>query len=698
MQLKYVALLTLNVLMVPFFDKLIATDTQAVLYKVQTINDVKHLFPQTPEEIESLLIKYSEDYAHAIDDLVKIPEEQRTYLNTVKRLDEIKGLSNLSTFARFLLAVEYTHPDERMRHAAHKAIITIHELNVDKITGNVALYHVLKSYAQNNASSEFLSLEEDYFLNETLQDFKRNGLDLSNSQLEEVKKLSKELVVLKMKFQTNISQDNKTIQVQEDGLEGLSLDFIANLKQDNCYYSIGIDYPTFFYVMENCSNANTRKELYQAFNNRAYPSNRTVLAEVIAKRDKLAKILGFNSYADYDLSNQMVGSVENAENFIYSLLEKAQRKEHLELKEILSDVPENVQLDHEGKLQPWDIMYVKNQFKKNHFNIDEVAISEYFPMDETINGLLDIYQKFFSLTFNKVTIPGFWHEDVQCIETYNAVNDELLGYLLLDLHPRPHKYSHACHIALVPAFCDGNKKNPGVSLVIANLSKPLLNKPSLFKREDMRTFFHEFGHALHALLSRTSIVSFAGTLVKRDFVELPSQMLEQWLFDKEILKQLSCHYKTRLSLPDELIDRMLSIRNYSSGTLTVGQLLSALVSLELFKDGAEKDIDELFMFLHALCKKNIAFDLDNHKYASFDHLMGYGAKYYGYTWSKVFALDLFDTIKKYGLLNAVIGQKYIHDVLSRGGSQDPNVLLKNFLGREPNQNAFLRDMGLTDIN
>lgn len=669
-----------------------------LLYQIQNIDDVQNLFPKTAQDIERLVAEYTKVYIKDLDDLMSIREDDRTYSNTMKRLDELRGLSNLSTIARLLLAIEYTHPQEPMRATAHKALIKIHELNVDRVGSNVDLYKVIKLYANNRAPHENLSAQERYFLGETLADFKKNGLDLPHEELEEVKNLSKELLKLKMSFQSNIAKDNRAIAVSEAGLEGLPLDFINNLKRDNDLFIIGIDYPTFFYVMENCANAQTRKELYRAFNDHAYPANAHVLAEVIEKRDRLAKILGFSCYAAYDLSGQMVKSIENAEKFIFNLLEKGQRKELLEIKEIISRLPDTVQLSDDGKLQPWDLMYVKNQYKKKYFDIDEVKISEYFPMDQTIKGLLTIYEKFFSLTLKQVSVAGLWHEDVKCIEAYDAKNKDLLGYLLLDLHPRQNKYTHACHVSLVPAFYLGSKKNPGVSLVIANLSKPMANKPSLFKREDMRTFFHEFGHALHALLSRTSHVTQAGTLVKRDFVELPSQMLEQWLLDKGILKQLSGHYITGESLPESLIDRILKMRTYSSGSLVVGQLFSALVSLELYKEGAHKNIDEIYMKLHALCKKNSAVDLENHKYASFDHLMGYGAKYYGYMWSKVFALDLFDTIKKQGLLNPNIGQKYIDDVLSKGGSEDPNILLQNFLGREPNQTAFLRDMGLTEFN
>lgn len=230
--------------------------------------------------------------------------------------------------------------------------------------------------------------------------------------------------------------------------------------------------------------------------------------------------------------------------------------------------------------------------------------------------------------------------------------------------------------------------------MIANFPKSTATKPSLLKRGDVQTFFHEFGHALHALLGRTHTASLAGTNVKRDFVEMPSQMLEEWLTDASILKELSCHYVTGKQLPDELIERILSLKHFDSGSFVQRQLMLSLLALELYKDGEHKDIYALYKELFNRTRHFVAYEPEDHMYASFGHLTGYGAKYYGYMWSKVFALDMFDEIKKQGLLNPVIGKKYVTEVLAKGGSQDPDEMLKNFLGREPNQKAFLRDLGL----
>jgi thimet oligopeptidase len=287
-----------------------------------------------------------------------------------------------------------------------------------------------------------------------------------------------------------------------------------------------------------------------------------------------------------------------------------------------------------------------------------------------------------------------WHDDVRLIEVFDK-NNKQLGYLFLDLHPRPNKYTHAAHGNIVPGITlpDGSRL-PVVSVVMANFPKPSKDKPALLMREDVRTFFHEFGHAVHSLLGATQMGSFAGTSVKTDFVEMPSQMLEEWLWDKDILKKISSHYKTGQPLPDGMIENILALKRYDAGNFIARQIMLAKYSLDLHKKGADKDPEKLWFALAEQLLPHLYAGPEYRAYASFGHLTGYGAKYYGYLWSKVFALDLFDTIKKQGLLNPEIGAKYVQEVISKGGSVDPNILLVNFLGRAPSQEAFLKDMGL----
>jgi thimet oligopeptidase len=264
------------------------------------------------------------------------------------------------------------------------------------------------------------------------------------------------------------------------------------------------------------------------------------------------------------------------------------------------------------------------------------------------------------------------------------------------LYPRENKYGHAAHAGVIHSIKQfyGQDNPPSVSFVVANFPKPTVDKPSLLKFDDVSTFFHEFGHAMHAMLGRTNIASFSGTNTKLDFVELPSQILEEWLYNKEILEKVSGHYQTGESLPDTIIDTLIKLKTFSSGAMIQGQIYYARIALAYYAQGADKDVYKIAQNLANTMTKNTIVDSENHFYASFSHLTGYGARYYGYLWSKVFALDIFEQIEKEGLLNAQVGQRYINEVIGKGGSIDPNKLLKNFLGREPNDKAFFKSLGL----
>lgn len=663
--------------------------------QVNSVAAMVALFPTTAHDIKTQTEQAISQAQKAIEILLAVPAHERTYENTAYALDVLGSLSDVAILRSSLSAIEMVSPQEELRSAAHDAVKTINDFWVDAIENNVKVYQALKEYAADGAQQENLTEEQRYFLQKTLEDFKRGGSELPEAKRQEVGALKKELAKLEQEFEVNIAADNKTISVQADDLAGLDQSFIDTLvRAEDGGYILGVDYPTYFNVMDNCSVSQTRKKLYRAFNQRAYPINDANLKLVIAKRDQLAHLLGFESYAQLDLADQMVKTPERAEKFLHDLIKRASAKEQQEFERLVGELPENISLTADGKFNPWDISYIKAQYKKKHFTIDERAIAEYFPMQKTIDGLLDIYKKFFSLEFKEVPVSGLWHDDVRLIEVYDAEKN-FLGYLLLDLYPRPNKFSHACNMTIVSAVItpDG-KRPPAVSLVIANFPKPTAEKPSLLKRDDVNTFFHEFGHALHGLLGRTAVASFSGTSVKRDFVELPSQMLEEWLSDKEIIRNLSSHYITGAQLPEDILNNILRLKHFDSGYFVVRQGFLAQLALDYYKNGAVKDVAALLRDNFIRTLTHTAFDPENHMYASFGHLMGYGAKYYGYLWSKVFALDLFDAIKKEGLLNPVMGKKYVDEVIGKGGSVDPNILLRNFLGREPNQEAFLKDLGL----
>ncbi len=658
--------------------------------------DIIDLFPKTPDEIKKQADAVLVLAQKAVDDIIAVPDEQRTFDNTMRALDTLVAQSDFAIKGATFEIIEYTHPDLAMRDAAHEAIVRLQSWSVDALSNNKQLYNACKTYAQSSVDKEVLSDAEHYFITETLESFERAGLNLPDDELEVVKQLKKEIQLLALNFERAIAQDTSTVIVSKEDLAGLEDEFIATLKRtDNDKYVLGVDYPTYDAVMHRCDVEETRKQLSQAFSNRAYPANESTIQELIAKRDALAKKLGYASYNHLDIADQMAKTPERAESFLKDIIERSRAKEEQEFKALTAKLPTSVTLTAEGKVKPWDLAYLKAAYKKQ-YAIDENKIAEYFPMSKTIDGLLAIYKAFFSLDFHYESLPGLWHEDVMLVKVISQDTQRVIGYLLLDLYPRANKFSHACHAGIIPAFkCgDGTVRAP-LSLVIANFTKPTETKPSLLTRHEVSTFFHEFGHALHAILGATTLASQAGTHVKCDFVELPSQMLEEWLLDKDILRSLSSHYITGQELSDETLDAILMLKNFDSGHFVQTQAFYSLLSLRFFDTGAQKDPHAILTQLFLQLRPYVEFDSTNHFYASFGHLSGYASKYYGYMWSKVFALDIFEKIKEEGLLNPVIGKRYVDCIIGQGGSADPDALLYNFLGRAPNNDAFLRSLGLS---
>jgi thimet oligopeptidase len=660
---------------------------------VSRAQDIPYLFPRSIDEINERLFTCRQEITQIVEGIIALSDSEYTLENTLQAFDRI------SWYYTVLMApvqiTEMVSSSQEMRHAAHEAMASMQASVVDLVHSNVRLYRSIKRFQELYAIQ--LTQEQVYFLQETIKDFERSGLGLPADQLEKVRVLQKELSMLSLDFEKNIATHACALPVTYDELAGLDESFIKQLaRDDQGKYILGCDYPTVTMVMDYCAVASTRKKIYLAFNNRAYPVNMDVLNVMIAKRDELAHILGFESYAAYELDSQMVKSVERAELFLDELTIAAQKKAHQEIVELTKQLPKSVVFAPDDRLYPWDVAFVKAAYKREHLKLDERMVAEYFPLDHTIEQVLHIYEQFLGLTFKRVSVGQLWDDEVISIEAYDAHTHQLLGFLLLDLFPRPNKFTHACQLTVVPAVKKRSEKDtecPAVALVIANLPKPTSEKPALLTYNDVITFFHEFGHSMHALLGRTDFVSVSGTNTKMDFVEMPSQMLEGWMRDFNILKSLGRHYKTGLAMPDDLINSLVSLERFDSGISTVRQIYYAHLSLAFFASGAHKNTQAIAQELYQKLIDYAEWENDSHMQASFGHLTDYGSRYYGYLWSKVFAIDLLDTIKNHGLLNAEIGKKYSTSVIGCGGSKDPNSILKDFLGRAPSQEPFMHDLG-----
>lgn len=656
---------------------------------------VQELFPKTPVELSSRADHAIADARAALAKLLDTPHDARSFETIFGALDHLGA--NLSSVSSTIHAMQMVHPDEAMRTAAAQKIIEIRQFTIDELAHNEAIYTACKELVARDRFLDSLTTEQRLFVEETMRDFRRSGFDLSQEQRKLLAEKEKALSSVNLDFETTINTDRREVVVDESALLGLDPAFIAALPTTAEGKKIlTTDYPIVSAVMESCSVGATREALSRAFASVAYPKNSENLAEMIRLRDEHARILGYSSAAEYDCETAMVKTPGRAHQFLDDLLAKVRPKLDAELIALRAELPEGVSLDAEGRVYPWDWAYIKAQYKLKHHALDEQVVAEYFPAEHTLQGLLDIYEKFFDCRFVQISVPNnaFWHSSVRLIEARRATG-ELLGHLLLDLYPRPAKYSHACQMTLIPALVTPSGLQPAVALVVANFPAESADRPALLKHRDVTTFFHEFGHAIHALFGATSIVGFSGTRVKTDFVELPSQMLEEWMYDPAMLKMVSRHYRTGEPLPDGTIEQIRAARLVDQGDWIVRQVSYSLLSLGVYAAGAQKDIEALKNGIRERCRFYIV-PVVEHNECSFGHLTGYGALYYSYLWSKVFALDLFAKINAEGLVNPAAGARYAQAILAPGGSRDPEDMLREYLGRDPLSDAFFKALGITE--
>lgn len=656
--------------------------------KVFTHNQIQEIFPKTCKEITDLVAQCYQETVRNLDKIIKIPNEQRTFHNTIQAYDTVKN--NFLNVSRTVYSIFMVSPDQQLRTYAQQQALVMDNYEVELFEQNVALYTAINSYVTTNHLHEKLTDDENYFLELIIRNFKNAGVTLSSEQRTKLIELKKEFSNLSAKFQNTISKTNKTILIAPEELAGVPENLLQSLqKTSDGNYLLTDDYITYITIMTTCSISQTRKKLYIFYTNRTYPENMDVLKNMIICKNKIAEILGYKSAAHLALDGTMAQTPEHVEEFLMELSAKTNLLEQQEFETLVENLPSSITRSPDGKLYPWDRTYLMEQYKKNHYRTNEQLIAAYFSLETTVDKMLKLFEKFFDLTFDRKPLKGLWDPNLHLITIYH--HKTVVGYLVLDLFYRANKYHTSCHTSIITSqrLKDGTIK-PGVSLLLTLFSNPGNQQSALLSHNDVSTLFHEFGHSLHALLGAAQFATLSGVQVKRDFVETPSQMLEEWVWDKEILKQMSSHYQTGEPLPDHLITDILSGKNMYGATNAQAQLVYSLMALRFFRDGAHKDLHSIFKEIYQTVKPHDAFCEDTHSYLSFNQFISYDAKYYTYVWSKVFALDLFEEIRKRGLCDPLVGIQLKELIFAPGGSKDPNELLCNFLGRKPSIDAYMQ--------
>lgn len=629
-----------------------------------------------------------------IDWIVAVPNAKRDFDNTLGALDRV--LARLDRETSLTLFMQFVSTDPAVRDAARAADEEVSNWTI-ALGKNEALYKAVNAYAATNPK---LQGEEKRLLEHTLRDYRRAGMDLTPEKRDHLQAIEVELNKLSIEFDQNIAEDETKVACTADELKGLPADVLGRLPRSGDLYLVGMDGPTYGAAQEFCENGETRHKLYIAHKRRGGTRNIRILEKLIKLRAEAAQLLGYKNRVDYEVETRMAKNSETVRKFYDDLIPVVKKKADQDQAELL-EVKRKHTGDPNAVLNVWDYTYYKGVLLKEKYAVDSEKVAEYFPMESVVQGIFDITSKLYGIEYRDVTSKAselgmpIWHPDVKLYEVWDKQTGKLLGRLYTDLYPREAKYNHAACWGLQPRE---EASSPEVHLPLAalvcNFTKPTPDKPSLLPHDEVETFFHEFGHGLHNILTNVKYASFSGTAVARDFVEAPSQMMENWVWNRDVLKAFTKHYKTGEPIPDDLLDGMLAARNVGSGIETEFQLFLGEMD-QAYHTVPSGDVDTTKVMFEVF-EKTLPYQRVPGTFyqASFGHLTGYQGAYYGYLWSLVYAQDMWQRFEELGVLNPEAGRYYREKILAKGGTEDEMDMLKDYLGREPKMDAFLKHLGL----
>lgn len=618
----------------------------------------------------------------AIDRMLAV-ENERTIENTLAPYDE--ALLYLDAAGSQAELMQEVHPNADFRGAAEKISQKVAAFATE-LSLNRAVYDALTTTDLTDADAA-----TSFYVEKTLRDFRLAGVDKTEATRKKIKALRDEIVLIGQEFARHIRDHKDKVIVNDVAeLEGLPADFIAARPPDaEGKIALTIDYPDYVPVISYAKSEHLRKRMYLAFNNRAYPQNLPVLDRLAAKRFELANLLGFETWADYATADKMIGSSAKASDFIGQIVEASGERAAREYRELL----ERKQKDAPGAtaVNRWESAYYTELVGKENYSFDSQTVRPYFPYERVKQGVLDVTGRLFGVTFQPVKDAAVWHPSVECWEMFE--DGKLVGRFYLDMHPRAGKYSHAAQFGVRTGVA--GRQIPEAALVCnfpggAAGSEDKKIEPGLLEYDDVSTFFHEFGHLLHTLFAgRQKWVGVGGIKTEWDFVEAPSQLLEEWTKDAATLQTFARHYQTDEPIPTELVRRMNRANEFGKGLRVRQQMAYARLSLSVYDRPPEKvNTDAL---VKEISEKYSPFPIveDTHFQTSFGHLDGYSAIYYTYMWSLVLAKDMFSAFDRENLLApGGAAARYRRQVLEPGGAKPAEKLVEDFLGRKPNFAAW----------
>ncbi|CAL2076255.1 M3 family metallopeptidase [Tenacibaculum sp. 190524A05c] len=652
-----------------------------------------------------------EHYKTAIEEAIAIAKkeinqivensETPSFQNTTVALDSTG--EKLDRITSIFFNLNSAETNEEIQKIAKEISPWLSEFKNDMILNADLFKRVKAVYDQKESLT--LTPEEDMLLEKQYKGFSRNGANLDDDKKSELRKLDAELSKLSLQFGENVLADTNAFELvltNEDDLKGLpegakeAAKLLAQQKEKEGWL-ITLDYPSYIPFMTYAENRELRKQLSIAMGKKGFQSNdnnnEEVVLNIVNLRHQRAQLLGYDSHAHFVLEDRMAEAPEKVLSFLNDLLEKAKPAAEREFKNLENYAKK---LDNIDQLEKWDGAYYSEKLKKELFDLDQELLKPYFKLENVINGVFEIANRLFNLSFEEIDSIDKYHEDVK---TYNVTdaNGNFVSHFYADFHPRAGKRNGAWMTSYKSQQIK-NKVNdrPQVSIV-CNFTKPTETKPSLLTFNEVTTLFHEFGHALHGMLANTTYKSLSGTSVSWDFVELPSQVLENWCYEKEALELFAKHYETGETIPMEYVQKIKESATFHEGMQTLRQLSFGLLDMSWHSgkpaEGTTVKDFELKAFSNTKLYPDVA---ENCMSTAFSHIFqgGYSAGYYSYKWAEVLDADAFEYFKEEGIFNKEIASKFQDHVLSKGGTEKPMELYKRFRGQEPKPEALLRRAGL----
>ncbi|XP_072570967.1 neurolysin, mitochondrial isoform X1 [Paramormyrops kingsleyae] len=675
-----------------------------------------------PDQIKCKTDKLIQKITQMYDNVGALDPDEVSFENTLKALADAK--MEYAAFRHILDFPQYVSPCREVRHASTEADRKLSDFDVELSMREDIFQRVLALQSKQPD----LKSEAKRFMERLVRLGRRNGLHLSKDVQEEIKSTLKLISKLCIDFNKNLNEDDTHLLFTVDELGGMADSYMKGLERiEDGRFRVTLKYPHYFPLMKRCHVQETRRRMETAFHSRCKEVNTAILEQLIPLRARVARLLGFSSHANYVLAVNMAQNSATVARFLdefHAALKLAGKQELRYILELKRRECEEMGRTFDGQIHAWDMPYYMNQVEQVKFAVDKDKLIEYFPLEMVTQGLLSIYQDLLGLTFWQVPNAHVWHDTVSLYSVQDTASGEEIGQFYLDLHPsdepdwagfrlapmvlssREGKYGHAACFGLQPGGLgpDGRRRRP-VAAMVANFTKPMASWPSLLQHHEVETFFHEFGHVMHEICSRTDYVEFSGTLVETDFVEVPSQMLENWVWEKEPLQRMTQHYKDGSPIPDSLLDKLIASRVANMGQLplpadrlmNLRQVVLSKVDQALHTKPSADTAEEFAR--HCRDILGIPATPGTNMTASFSHLAGgYDGQYYSYLWSEVFSMDIFfSRFKKEGVMNPKVGMEYRKVILEAGGSVDGADMLKAFLGREPSQEAFFQCKGLPQL-